>query len=108
MRLRCDHNVADKYPQTFDREEWLTVARVAQTLSPTASDPRNSRYATTNEWVLFTTDDDFYADDRSHGLIVYSQIEDPGPGEVVEAIAAIDAAYENHAEINEFVPDGWV
>lgn len=108
MRILPDQDVADKYPRTFEREEWMTVGRVAEELSPAAPDPAISEYATTNEWVLFTTDDDFYADDRSHGLIVYSQIEDPRPGEVVRAIAAIDAAYACHAEIDEVVPDGWV
>lgn len=108
MRILCDHNVAEKYPRTFEREEWLTVGRVAEELSPTASDSSISAYATAKDWVLFTTDDDFYAVDRSHGLIVYSQIEDPRPGDVVQAIAAVDDAYASRAEITEVVPDGWI
>ena len=108
MRILCDHNVADKYWQALDREPWLTVSTVADELSPTASDSAIADYATTRRWVLLTTDDDFHADDRSHGLLVYSQIEDPRPGDVVRAIASIADAYASFDEIDEYVPDGWI
>lgn len=108
MRILCDHNVAEKYRRALDQEPWITVSTVATERSPTAADATISELASTEGWVLLTSDDDFHTDDRAHGLLVYSQIEDPRPGEVVRAIAAIDAAYASHAEIDEFVPGGWI
>lgn len=107
MRILCDHHVATKYTQVFQREDWITVATVENVLSRDAPDDEIAVYAATNDWVIFTNDDDFYADDVPHGLLVYSQIEDPRPGDVVDAISAIGAAYASDDEIDEVVPDGW-
>lgn len=108
MRVLCDHNVAAKYHQTFERAEWLDVSTVAEELSPDAADGEIADLATREGWVVFTTDDDFYAQTVTHGLLVYSQIEDPSPGDVLVAIEAIADAYDTPGEIDEVVPDGWI
>lgn len=108
MRILCDQNVADKYVQAFEQESWITVETVRELLSPDASDDEIAAIAEADEWVVFTTDDDFYRHDRSFGLIVYSQIEDPAPSGVVAAIKAIDYAYESDSDVLETVPDGWL
>jgi hypothetical protein len=77
-------------------------------LRPSASDEAIARYATANDCVVFTNDDDFYTEQLHHGLVLYSQIEDPPPGAVLEALVAIEAAYDSTADIVEFVPDGWI
>jgi len=41
-------------------------------------------------------------------LLVYNQIADPNPGDIVAAVAANDAAYEQHYEIIETVPGSWL
>lgn len=45
MRLLCDHNVDEKYIDTFRRMDWLTVATVREELSADADDPTISAYA---------------------------------------------------------------
>lgn len=103
MRICCDQNVASKYVETFERTQW-TSTTVASALDPEASDAEIASFARTNDWVVFTSDDDFYVHADSHGLLVYSQVEDPEPGVVREAIAA----YDRPADVTEFVPDGWI
>lgn len=108
MRILCDHNVAGKYRQAFEREDWLVVSTVAAELSPDAADEAIAAFASRRGWVVFTTDDDFYAQNVPHGLVVYSQIEDPDPGDVLKAIEVITELYDSHDEIEEFVPNGWI
>lgn len=108
MRILCDHHVAAKYVQAFEQENWITVTRVQDILSPDAPDSEIVAYAMNNDWVVFTNDDDFYGETIPHGLLVYSQIEDPCPGDVVDACSAINDAYTSHDEIDEVVPDGWI
>lgn len=108
MRILCDQNVANKYIRAFEQEDWIVVARVRDSLTPDATDDEIAAYAETNDWIVFTNDDDFYRHDPSFGLLVYSQIEDPRPGDVLDAIRAIDASYESHRGIIETVPDGWL
>lgn len=108
MRLLCDHNVAAKYRRAFEREDWITVSTVEDELSRSVPDEEIAAYADAHDWVVFTTDDDFYSEEIRHGPVVYSQVEDPRPGDVVRAMAAIDDAYAFDDEIVEVVPDGWV
>ena len=108
MRILCDQNVATRYCQAFDRVNWLVVSTVAAELSPDATDEAIADFASRCGWVVFTTDDDFYAQNVPHGLVVYSQIEDPDPGDVLAAIEVITEVYDSHDEIEEFVPNGWL
>jgi hypothetical protein len=108
VRLLCDNHVPTKYITAFEAPDELEVLLVRDVLSPSASDGAIARYAAANECAVFTNDDDFYTDELRHGLILYSQIEDPPPGEVVDAVVAIDAAYDSATDIVEFVPDGWI
>jgi len=108
MRILCDQHVPTKYVQAFEQESWLTVSTVAEELSPDVADADIAAYAATEEWVVFTSDSDFYKQQIPHGLLVYSQLDDPSPGNVIEAISTIDSVYASPDEITETVPDGWV
>lgn len=107
MRVLCDQNVPQKYFQALDSAEGITVRTVASALQHDATDAEITRYAEANDWVVFTNDEDFYADSGKHGLLFYSQLDDPTPGVVVKAIRRIDAAYASATDIVETVPDGW-
>lgn len=108
MRVLCDQNVPRKYLDALADADGITATTVAAVLRHDAADTEIAAYAETNDWVVFTNDDDFYLDSGNHGLLFYSQLEDPTPGVVVEAIRRIGAAYESDDEIVETVPDGWV
>lgn len=108
MRLLCDHNVASKYVQTFERADNIAVTTVAKELSPAATDEEIVRLAESEDWIILTTDDDFFEQADGCGLIVYSQFADPPPGEVLKALSAIDKAYTMNSEILETVPGNWV
>ena len=41
-------------------------------------------------------------------VLVYNQLHDPPPGDVLDAVMAIDAAYDSNQEIIEVVPGNWV
>jgi predicted nuclease of predicted toxin-antitoxin system len=108
VRLLCDHNVNEKYIDTFQRTEGLTVATVRDELSQDADDAPISEYAEQHGWVVFTEDDHFHAHDHDRGVIFYTHIENPSPGDVVTAIQEIADEYDDHRSINEHVPDGWI
>jgi hypothetical protein len=107
MRLLCDHNVAAKYVQAFEQSDSITVTTVADELSSVATDEEIVGFAKQNDWVVFTTDDDFFEHADACGVLVYSQITDPSPGDVLDAVDAIDGAYESHREIIETIPGDW-
>ena len=108
MRILCDHHVPPRYVQAFEQEPAVTVTAVRTLLSHDASDAMIAAVARRDDWVVFTNDDDFYSPTPSHGLVVYSQRDNPAPGDVVDAMLAIDRAYTSPSEIIEFVPNGWV
>jgi predicted nuclease of predicted toxin-antitoxin system len=108
MRLLCDQNVAAKYVQAFDRADDIAVTTVADELSPDATDDRIAQFAEQEGWVVFTTDDDFFEHADNCPVLIYSQLTDPSPGTVLDAVRAIDDAYESPAEITEAVPGNWV
>jgi hypothetical protein len=108
MRILCDHHVAPKYVRAFEREPWITVTIVEEVLEKDAPDPKISSVARSENWVVFTNDTDFYRLGVDHGLLVYSQLEDPSPGDVIDATQKIDDAYTSREEISEFVPGRWI
>lgn len=108
MRLLCDQNVAAKYLRALEQAEEITVTTVADELSADAPDDEIAALARRDDLVLFTGDDDFFDQTGAFGLLVYSQLDDPRPGEVVQAIAAIDRVYESSSEIVETVPGDWI
>ena len=108
MRVLCDQNVPQKYVDALADAGGITVATVRETLSADASDQEITTYAAENDWAILTNDSGFFGDGREFGLLVYSQLEDPRPGDIVDAIQAIDYAYESNSEVVEKVPDGWV
>ncbi|WP_368410845.1 hypothetical protein [Halomarina pelagica] len=64
-------------------------------------------FAVTNDWVVFTGDDDFERD-LPFGVVLYHQEGLPAPGVVLDAIELIADAYADHGEILEYVPGQWV
>ncbi len=108
MRILCDHHVAPKYLRAFEREPWITATTVAEVLAKDAPDAAISSFAHSDNWVVFTNGTDFYRLGVDHGLLVYSQLEAPSPGDVVEAIRNIDEAYTSPDEISEYVPGRWI
>jgi hypothetical protein len=108
MQLLCDQHVPTKYIRAFEAEPWLTVGTVRDHLTPDATDEKIAAFAADDGWVVFTNDADFYRHDEIAGLVVYRQIEDPAPGDIVTSLRAIDDAYETHDDIVETVPHGWL
>ncbi|SNR48010.1 DUF5615 family PIN-like protein [Halorubrum vacuolatum] len=108
MQILCDQNVPQKYVDALSDTGGITVSTVREKLSADASDQEIAMYAADNDWVILTNDSDFFGDGREFGLLVYSQLEDPRPGEIIDAVQAIDSAYETNSEVVEVVPDGWV
>ena len=108
MRILVDQNSAQKYIDAFERADDIVVATVDDKLEHDASDADIAAYAETHDWVVFTTDDDFFVAGGDHGLLLYDQIEDPSPGDVVAAVRKINQVYTDSSEITESVPDGWV
>lgn len=107
MRILCDQHVPTKYVRALQDESWVTVSTVREELSADASDAEIAAFAEEDDWIVFTNDDDFYGLDVSHGLVVYSQLEDPRPGVVVDALEAIDEAFATTTDVRAVVPDGW-
>jgi len=108
MRILCDQNVPEKYLQALRDAAGVRARRVDDVLTHDATDDEIASYAAAHGWVVFTNDADFYAVGGNHGLLVYAQIEDPAPGDVVQSVRRIDDAYESAADVLETVPDGWV
>ncbi|MFC7042345.1 DUF5615 family PIN-like protein [Halonotius sp. GCM10025705] len=108
MRVLCDQMVKASYVAVLETESTHTVDRVRDVLRPTATDDAIAAYATTNDWVVLTADDDFFDETVPHGLCYYTDSDPPPPRILVEAINAIDTAYDDPAAITEWVPDGWV
>ena len=108
MRVLCDQMVKASYVAALESESTHTVARVRDVLEPTATDAAIAAYAAATDWVVLTADDDFFDETVPHGLCYYSDSDPPPPQILVEAIDAIDAAYDDPAAVTEWVPDGWV
>lgn len=108
MRLLCDQNVATKYVQTFENRDDFVVTTVANELSPDTADGDIVAYAAAHDWIVFTSDDDFFEHADQCGVLVYNQLSDPSPGDVLDAVMAIDDAYESNQEITEVIPGNWI
>ena len=100
MRLLCDQHVPPKYLSAFANAKDVTATTVRDKLAADASDTDIATYAAEREWVVFTNDDDFYRSATVYGLLVYDQISDPSPDEILDAVRAIEAAYDDPTAIN--------
>jgi predicted RNA-binding Zn ribbon-like protein len=107
VRLLCDENVDQRYVETFQSTDWITVKTARDALTADASDETIGNFAEEREWIVFTADDDFLKFDPDCGVVLYQQTDRPSPGTVVDALRAIDDAYADHRTIREFVPGGW-
>lgn len=89
MKLLCDEMVAIKFCSALEEADGIEVRRTVDVLGEEAGDARISQYAKDNEYVVLTRDEGFFARDIDHGLIYYSQSENPSPSELVAAVVDI-------------------
>ena len=82
-----------KYIEAFDATDNITVITVASVLQHDARDAEIVAYAEHHDWVVFTNDDDFFVVGGDLGLLLYDQIEDPMPSDVISAIQQVGQAY---------------
>jgi hypothetical protein len=108
VRILCDHSVDARFVDTFHRTDWITMTTVADELSPDADDPDISKHAEQHDWIVFTEDEHFREYDHDRGLVLYTHLERPSPGDVIAALGNIADAYTDHRKINENVPEGWI
>jgi len=108
MRILCDQNVPEKYVSAFRNAGNVTVATVEDELEHDAADAEIATYAERHQWVVFTNDDDFFVAGGDHGLLLFDQLEDPQPGNVVRAVEKIVEVYADPSEVVESVPGEWV
>lgn len=108
MRILCDQNVPAKYVDALESTDDFTVATVEDVLQHDATDSEIAAYAEKNQWVVFTNDDDFFVAGGEHGLLLYDQLEDPNPGDVVQAVQRIGQVYADPSNIVESVPGEWI
>jgi hypothetical protein len=83
MRVLCDHTVDDKYVAALRGADGLTVTTVREALDPRASDPDIATYAEANDWVILSSDDDFFEISGTYGHVHYQQLDDPAVGDVL-------------------------
>jgi hypothetical protein len=108
MRVLCDQNVPAKYVKVLEPIDGLTVSTVEDVLQHDATDTDIATFAEQNQWVVFTNDDDFFVAGGDHGLLLYDQLEDPRPGDIVQAAQRIDQVYSDPNDIIESIPGEWV
>jgi len=104
MRLVCDHHVPTRLVTAFRETPGIDVVTVADALDPRADDAD----IVETDRVIFTNDDDFFTISGRYGLLVYEQLNRPAATEVIAAVESIAAAYDDHRDIHEWVPEGWV
>lgn len=108
MDVLFDQNVDSKYARALERIDGVSVREVKSVLDPEASDGTIASTARANEWVVFTNDDDFFVHVPEIGLLYYSQVEDPSPGDVATAVRRISTVYEDPMDVVEVVPGDWL
>ena len=111
IRILCDRCVDQKYVNALERTDWITLRQVEDVFPNDAEntdDGEISAYAEQHEWVVFTEDDHFRTrHNHDRGVILYHHIEQPTPGDVVDVICVIAEVYDDHREIEEYVPGRW-
>jgi predicted nuclease of predicted toxin-antitoxin system len=108
MRILCDQHVDHKYVHALQRADGITVTTVRHVMHADAPDSDIASYAAANDWLVLTSDDDFFTERRTHGLLFYQQLDDPTPSDVAAAVQAIDEAYDDTRKVVEKVPGGWI
>jgi predicted nuclease of predicted toxin-antitoxin system len=110
MRLLFDRNVEPRYIDCLADEGWTTIAHVDDHFPQTAADASIAAFAEAHEWVLFSRDRPFFtiAATRNCGFLLLDKSRDPSPETVVQAVAAIMTAYDDHRTIMESIPEGWI
>jgi len=108
MEILFDQNVTSKYLTALEQLDGVSVRTVKDALDPEASDGMIVETARENRWVIFTNDDDFFLHTSDIGLLYYSQVADPPPGDVAAAVRKIAAVYDDPMDIIETVPGDWI
>lgn len=108
MQILCDQPFDYKYVNALQGADGITVTTIRHVMSADAPDDEIAAYAAANDWVVLTSDDDFFIERDNHGLLFYQQLDNPAPSDVVAAVQAIDEAYADTSTAVEQVPDGWI
>jgi hypothetical protein len=108
MRVLCDQNVDKRYIDALSAAAGFQVARTRDLLDSRASDRDIATFAGANDWVVLTSDRDFFELASLCGVVYYSQFDAAPAGDVLAALRAIRDAYDDPADILEVVPGAWV
>ena len=108
MRILCDQHVDYRYVHALQRADGITVTTVRHVMHADAPEREIASYAAANDWLVLTSDDDFFTERRTYGLLFYQQLDDPTPSALAAAVQAIDEAYHDTSSVVEKVPDGWI
>jgi hypothetical protein len=108
IRILCDRSADQRFVDTFERTDWIAVIQVEDVLPEDAPDRDISDYAEQHDWVVFTEDSDFLNHNHHHGLMRYHPLDNPSPGDVLDALQNIADAFPDHRDIEQRVPDGWI
>jgi predicted nuclease of predicted toxin-antitoxin system len=93
MRLLCDQNVSQQYIDAFRLADDFEVGLVREELDARASDADIAAFAAANDWVVVTSDDDFFELADVCGVVYYLQLDAPAVGDVLTAVRSIREAY---------------
>ena len=109
MRVLFDRSVEPRFIHALESTPWATVTRSVDHFPPDAPDEDIMDWAETNNWVVFTRDDDFFrlARQGNCGLLFLHKRRDPNPGTIADAVAKINDAYTDHKNIEEGLPGKW-
>lgn len=72
LKLLCDQNIAKRYIVAFLDAEDLIATTVRDALDPRAPDTGIAEFAAAHDWVVFTSDDDFF--ELAEGFQQFSQM----------------------------------
>lgn len=108
MRLLCDENVKGSLYSLLEQEGY-EVARVQDALAIGDTDREIIDHCRTEQWILLTNDDDFFAFDTHPGILFLDEQTVPAR-DVVTAIRRIEGFVDGEELKNQVlhVPDGWV
>jgi len=107
MRLLCDQNVSRQYIDALRAADEFEVGLVRDVLDARASDSDIAAFAAANDWVVITSDDDFFELADACGVIYYLQVDAPPVGDMLAALRAIRDAYSDPQDVTEVVPGEW-
>lgn len=108
IRILFERNIAKKYIKGLERQSWTTIEHCDNYFDPTAKDTEIADFAYKNNWVVFTTDTDFFEVKPECGVLFINQNSDPDTGDIIKAVKEIAKQYSNYNDIKESIPGRWI